>query len=334
MTDHTATDHQTPPQEPEKPKSKRHGLGRWSGASLAVGLAVAGLGAGRLGLLWPGFDVFTQLTAQFAMAALAFTAGLFLPRHKALAGLALLIAMLTAYGLWPHYVSAEPAAALSAPAGSRAIRVASFNTWRGNRTPDALEAEINRLDADVLVLTEFTSNKATMAQRLATRYPHQYGCASAVPCYLAILSKLPLSDTESSSDPVIGPGYVRARLPAAWGGLTVFGVHTLRFPYSAAQFRQMVALRRVVENAPEPRLVMGDFNATPYSRLLASFASETGLVRQTHLPSWPATFGLPQIAIDHIFSSPGVMPLSPEQIGNNAGSDHYPVSMTLAVPVP
>jgi endonuclease/exonuclease/phosphatase (EEP) superfamily protein YafD len=37
--------------------------------------------------------------------------------------------------------------------------------------------------------------------------------------------------------------------------------------------------------------------------------------------------------IDHIFASPGIRALTSESIGNNAGSDHFPVFMTLAIPV-
>ena len=56
------------------------------------------------------------------------------------------------------------------------------------------------------------------------------------------------------------------------------------------------------------------------------------LIRLTNLPSWPSLVGLPQIAIDHIFVSPGIRLLEAEQIGEAAGSDHYPVTVRIAVP--
>ena len=77
---------------------------------------------------------------------------------------------------------------------------------------------------------------------------------------------------------------------------------------------------------------MGDFNATPFSRVIQSFTQNVGLTRQTLLPSWPAQLDLPQLAIDHIFTSAGIRALGQETIGDNAGSDHYPVALTLAVP--
>jgi endonuclease/exonuclease/phosphatase (EEP) superfamily protein YafD len=77
---------------------------------------------------------------------------------------------------------------------------------------------------------------------------------------------------------------------------------------------------------------MGDFNATPFSRIPGVVEVRGNLRRITYLPSWPATFGLPQIAIDHIFISPGVRQLEAARIGEAAGSDHYPVTARIAVP--
>lgn len=333
MTEATATKIDGTENHLPSSKPKHHGLGRWSGATLALALAVAGLAAGRLGLLWPSFDVFTQLTAQFLMAFAGFALALFVPRQKTLTGIVLLIAFVLLHGMWPHYASSRPEAVAAPPPGMQALKVASFNTWRMNPTLDALEAEINRLDADVVVLTEFPPNRAALAQRLKVRYPHQHDCHALPGCHFMILSKTPLSET-GVSKPLHGYYYIRARLGPERGGVTVFGVHTLRFPFSTLQFKQAAALRKAVAASPGPLVVMGDFNTTPYSRLLGDFQDQTGLNRLTSLPTWPATWHFPQIAIDHIFASPALIPLSAEHIGNNAGSDHYPVSLTLAVPAP
>jgi len=55
--------------------------------------------------------------------------------------------------------------------------------------------------------------------------------------------------------------------------------------------------------------------------------------RLTVLPSWPALIQMPQMAIDHIFVSPDIRATQSEKIGNAAGSDHYPISIRLAVPL-
>lgn len=111
------------------------------------------------------------------------------------------------------------------------------------------------------------------------------------------------------------------------------GVHTIRFPHSQAQFRQVSEIASLIEKTPGPRLVMGDFNATPFSRILSTLASKANLQRLTWLPTWPSQAGLPQIAIDHIFISPGLKLIESPEIGEPGGSDHYPVAARIAVPL-
>ena len=68
------------------------------------------------------------------------------------------------------------------------------------------------------------------------------------------------------------------------------------------------------------------------SQLLTVLQDNANLRRLTTLPTWPSHVSLPQIAIDHIFASPGIRQLEAEQIGEPAGSDHYPVTVRIAVP--
>jgi endonuclease/exonuclease/phosphatase family metal-dependent hydrolase len=41
---------------------------------------------------------------------------------------------------------------------------------------------------------------------------------------------------------------------------------------------------------------------------------------------------MPQLAIDHVFVSPQLRVLEEPRIGRRSGSDHYPVTVTVAVP--
>ncbi len=104
----------------------------------------------------------------------------------------------------------------------------------------------------------------------------------------------------------------------------MIGVHTIRFPHSRAQFRQANVLGAMVEAMPGRKIVMGDFNATPFSRILQTVEARGNLKRLTSLPTWPSQLGLPQIAIDHILASPGIRVLVDQAIGSPSGSDHFP----------
>ncbi|MGH6855531.1 MAG: endonuclease/exonuclease/phosphatase family protein [Aestuariivirga sp.] len=322
-------DAKTNPAETRRARRKRGG-GRFEcNVGLLIGLG--GLAASRLGHLWIAFDVFSQFTLQFAAVALAFAIGRALPRGRMIAAFFLLLAGIAGIGLWPHAESRMQVTATQAAAGERAITVASFNTLYDNNQVEAVRVEIERLDADIVTLIEFGPNKHALLAALAQRYPHQAQCFASDYCHMAILSKFPLASSDSRVG-WEGPPLIMAKLGSELGGLTVIGVHTIRFPYSQAQFRQVRALADFTDTLPGNKLVMGDFNATPFSRVTATLVAQTGLARLTSLPTWPAHARLPQVALDHIFASPGIRTLDHERIGEPAGSDHYPITMKLAVP--
>ena len=299
---------------------------------LGVAVGVTGLILSRAGHLWVGFDVFSQLTLHFAIIAVAFAIGLILPRGRRMVSLLLVLAGVVALGAWPHAASLSPRVLAEPAAGERALRVASFNTLWINEDVEKVRAEIERLDADIVTLLEISPAKRGLLAQLKLRYPYQADCFASDYCNLAILSKLPIVEREGRSGGE-GPPYILARLGAEAGGLSVVGVHTIRFPHSRAQFRQAETIGAFLEKLPGHKLVMGDFNATPFSRIPGVVEVRGNLRRITYLPSWPATFGLPQIAIDHILISPGVRQLEAARIGEAAGSDHYPVTARIAVPL-
>lgn len=307
---------------------------RWigrAGCLLGIAAGAFGLLLARMSHLWVAFDVFAQFTVQFALLAAAFTVGFFLPRAKVALSLALFVALLAAYGGWPLMMQDNLLSARANPATAGSLKVLTFNTWLGNSSPDDVEAEIRRVDADVVALVEFSPRKQHLLSSLRSLYPHQAKCEGANHCAFAILSKYPLV---SSSMQMLweGPPYMHAVLGGELAGLNVFAVHTTRFPHSRAQFRQMKALSALLQQTPGPKLVMGDFNATPYSRMTGLLEQEADLTRFTSLPSWPAFIGIPQVAIDHVFASQGITAIEPPQLGHPAGSDHFPIHMRLSVP--
>ncbi|MCB1381009.1 MAG: endonuclease/exonuclease/phosphatase family protein [Alphaproteobacteria bacterium] len=295
-------------------------------------IGVGGLIASRLGQLWIAFDVFAQFTLQFAIIAAAFLVGWFMPRARLLVAFLVIICGLLTIGLWPQVATAYLQRTTPVPAGYRAITVANFNTWYSNREVDAVRAEIERLNADIITLVEVGPNKKPMLEALKSRYPHQATCFTVDYCNLAILAKFPILDHQARVG-WEGPPLMIAKFGPELGSLTVIAVHTIRFPHSRAQFRQVTALASMIEAMAGQKVVMGDFNATPFSRIITSFIRRTGLVRFSDLPTWPSHLNLPQVAIDHIFASPGIVLTSSQQVGEPSGSDHYPVTAGIAVPI-
>lgn len=319
-----------PDTKDDKPvKPRRRG---WWGIALGLVVGFAGLVASRLGYIWPDFDVIASFTVQFILVIAAFALGGLMPRFKALASLVLLVIFVAGYGAWPllrH--DNQLAAGTTAPAGTKLLRVASFNTKARNKDIAALAMEIVRLDADVVTILELTPDRASLLDLLKANYAYQFNCNTDPHCKAAIVSKHRLASTAFAGR-WDGPPYVSAKLGPEWAGVTVVGIHTQRFPNTEAHFRHARGAVKLVETIPGHVILMGDFNATPFSRIIKIIEQGTGFTRQTFLPSWPAQFGLPQLAIDHIFLSPALKPMSPVQMGEAAGSDHLPVSMVVAVP--
>lgn len=312
--------------EAKNRKRKRHR--EWGGAVFILLLGLAGLFAGRLGVLWSRFDIFAQFSVQFAILAFAGAIGLFCPRFKGLvAGLVVVMLVLT-YGAWPSLGVAVAEKQLVA--GEKRLKVAQFNLGGERLDVDAAVISLRALDADVVSMVEARGAREDLLAKLKAEYPYQISCFDTPGCDLVIVSKVSLSNIAASSSTHTVP-LIKVSLGAEYGGLVVVGVHTTRFPHITEQFSQFHAIAQSLENLKGPFLVIGDFNATPQSRVLKEFGQRLGLSINTYLPTWSATYGLPQLAIDHILTSSSLRVLSAEEAGQSAGSDHLPIALVLGV---
>jgi endonuclease/exonuclease/phosphatase (EEP) superfamily protein YafD len=319
-------DESVSPRKPRRP-------GRFACLFVFV-LALAGALAGWLGNLWIAFDVFAQFSLHFWLIAAAFGLGFLMPFGRVLTATIVLVIGILVIGSIPHLDAASSAAAdIQPPAGHRLIRLMSFNSWIENGNVEALAEEIERNDPDILLMFEFGPEKRVLKDRLRARFPYQEDCIHLEHCYMAVFSKYPIADSESHAI-WEGPPLIRATFGKELGDLTVIGTHTIRFPYLRAQLKQLGELGDLVRKLSGPRIVAGDFNATPSSRMLSVFETRSLLRRlDGFLPTWPARWQLPQLAIDHVYASEEVKSLEKVRIGGNAGSDHYPLVVRVAVPV-
>jgi len=319
------------PSEPLTPaKVVKHK--QWGGASAGLALGVLGLAAGRLGYLYPHFDVFSQFSAQCIALVVAFSFAVFVPKYKTLFGVVGTLLLLLMYSVWPHVVSTPLQTGPYALApGEHALRVAHFNTFMRNKNAVAIADEVLRLDADVVSLVEVDpSKKLLLDSLLSQRYPYRYLCDTAMWCDLILVSKYPIQEAKGLAL-WKGPPFLAAKLGGEMTGVTMLSVHTTRFPHSRAQLKQVQALAGLLETVTDQLIVAGDFNATPFSRVLTTLQNGADLTRVTQLPTWPADYQLPFLAIDHVFVSKGIRVLAEEQIGNSVGSDHFPIVVTLGI---
>ena len=292
---------------------------------VAAGLAAAAALAIQFGPVWAPLDLASHFTPQIAGVALVLALAAFSRRWWwAMLPAGLLLVPLAAI-FWGWAAHAVPPAA----ADGASFRVMAYNVFLSNPTPEKPEDVIRAADPDLVVVSEVIGRNSGFLKALADRYPYRAACPADY-CSLAVASKTPFRVAGARPDKD-HPQYIDIRVPYAGGEVRVIGVHTVTPQYQARHLRQVEALADVVTGGQGPTVVMGDFNATPFSLILRRFEHRTGLSRLTALASWPSSVDLPQVAIDHIFVSPGIAATG-VRLGEAGGSDHYPVIADLVLP--
>jgi endonuclease/exonuclease/phosphatase (EEP) superfamily protein YafD len=167
------------------------------------------------------------------------------------------------------------------------------------------------------------------------RYPYSALEPRSDPGGQAVFSRVPLADvmvTESEHWPTIS-----ARVDFAGTRLALVDVHAIGPPQGMRRHDATVdALVTLARGLPAPRVLAGDFNASPYNRTLSRIA-DLGLdsVHERRgrglAVTWPnGAHLLPPIRLDHVFVDDALVVLDVREL-EGAGSDHKPVVTDLAL---
>ena len=274
------------------------------------------------------FELVTHFRLQI-VAALAALLLVFLAR-RAYAWCLVLLAC-AALNMPPLVAYLRPAVAHAA--GSATVSFLAVNVAARNDEYAGLLETIARANADVVVLVEFTRRWSERIAVLSKDYPHQARFPRDDAFGIALLSRYPF---ETADEVALGPSSaIDARLQTPRGIVRVIGVH-LYPPVSAARARlrngQLEALAELLAPLPDPLVVLGDFNVSPYSPYLAAWLARTGLRdarRGFGLDfTWPAHFPPLGVPIDHILVSASLGVAEHRRLPA-FGSDHYPVLARL-----
>lgn len=295
--------------------------------------AVAALVQGRHWLL--------DLPACFVVQALGtLTAGavaLAFARRFRLATVWALGALLAAAAVVPAWWNAPQRLAASAAVPARSLRVLAVNLERGGEAhAEAALAAIRERDPDLLFLCELTPAwLAALAQGL-TNLPHRFVAADPGYYGTGLFARQPLERAETCTVGSAWAPAIRAVLMAPDGPIGVLGVHTPRpgrGTRCAERDRALAAIPAALLPLPPTRLVLGDFNATPWNGAFGELLAATGLVDaggDTFVPTWPSNLPWPlRVPIDHVLVTAdlGIVEVA---AGPAFGSDHLPFGGTLA----
>jgi endonuclease/exonuclease/phosphatase (EEP) superfamily protein YafD len=282
-------------------------------------------------LLLNGWTPFAYLPA-WPVAAAAVVA-----RRWRLAGVALAVVLF--HGYWT-LAPLLPRAAHAAPGAGQRLRVASANLLEVNQEPEALAAELERLDADVYFLQELSAewDELLEARGFWRRYPFNRRLITGDAFGNAIASRVPARDLA-----VFGS----AELPQMRGVLQFEGRDVELVSIHLMPPRTLDYARRyhrpgtdaVLEIARQlggrSFIIAGDFNATPDSYFAARmrrFADDAWEAAGSGFGfTWPnGMFPFPPMRLDHVFVSRDLEVVA-VSVGRGPGSDHRPVTVDLVL---
>ncbi len=298
--------------------------------------------AGYAGHWGPALEVIANFRLHLAVLSGALGMVLGLARLRRSAGLALLTTLIAAAGLGPALDLAER------PGDGRPLTLLYANLWDRNPQPQALAAMLRALDADILITSETTRSVVEGAGGLRAAYPYRLVTSGAGEALrTAIWSKFPLRDGELYLNNTVAPTAAAAIADLGGGAtLSLIGAHFSR-PFERLHQVQAEALGPIAKKLGRARLghpliVAGDFNAAPWSWVVARAAEVTGTdvlggYRVTWKGSYPTPLGpLPEPwghQIDQILLSEGI---GVEAVGTLSlpGSDHRGLLVRLRIPAP
>lgn len=259
---------------------------------------------------------------------------------------ALALALVAARRAWLSALGAATVAACwwqAAPALPEAngdgprLKVMTANVYLGSDNLSRVVALIEREAPDVVFLQEVA--ESAMPQLPVKRYPYMLVRRPIESYGVVVLSKHPFRGAETVElMPELAGHRFSHRATLEWQGreIAVGAVHLA--PPMSAEFvdvrdRLLQDTVHWVRERRLPALIVGDLNATPWSRPLKS-AAAGGMLRATSLqPTWSASWPLlpAAIPIDQVLASDGHWAVVSRDVGPAIGSDHLPVIVTLAL---
>ncbi|HMT91513.1 endonuclease/exonuclease/phosphatase family protein [uncultured Thiothrix sp.] len=209
------------------------------------------------------------------------------------------------------------------------FKILSSNVYLDNPDLNRLKILIDQEQPDVIVLLEFSPQHLAPVKTW-TAYPHQILQARSGAFGMAILSRFALSETQIITDS-LGIEHIRTQVQASQP-FQLVGFHPLP-PVSEQAYRVRDQLLQDLTKPPhqQPRIIAGDFNATPWSSAFQGLAKRGYYRSVSLLPTWPTKLrGIIGIPIDQVLASSHWQLLT-TRIGSNIGSDHYPIIVELSL---
>lgn len=215
------------------------------------------------------------------------------------------------------------------------LRVMQANVYLTNPDTKPFVEWVKKRQPDVIVVQEVPHAWKSVLESMPD-YPHHRVLPSSDSFGIAVLSKHPIESVTRPEDLSDTPS-LDARIK--WQGTVVrlIAVHPIPplTPHlSARRDARLAKLSNMLGSDTQPALLVGDFNATPWSTGGAA-VKNSGLTFASPLtPTWPSILGpLALLPLDHVAVNKQWQVVESER-GPDIGSDHYPMDATLKLVTP
>jgi endonuclease/exonuclease/phosphatase (EEP) superfamily protein YafD len=295
-----------------------------SAGATAVSAATIG---GFLGTFWWRFDLLSHFRLQYflCLAAAGMLLGL-LRKWKSATVFAVFAAVNLAIIL-PYFFGKDDAL----PDETKSFRALLVNVHTANTRYEDVRNAFLESDPDFVVLEEINQTWMQKLKSLHERYPYSDARPREDNFGIALLSKHPLVQSDIVYLGEAGVPSVFAILDLNGQQISLLGTHPVP-PASpdGAELRngQLERVATFVNSLPEPRMILGDLNVTPWSPYFRKLLAATGMKDSGKgrgiQTTWPAHVFVLRIPIDHCLVSSAIRILD-RRTGPNVGSDHYPL---------
>lgn len=220
--------------------------------------------------------------------------------------------------------------------GDPSLRVLWFNLQMGNRiATDTLADALLQTDADIIVLAE--SRPAIGLPALVSKtHPHRLGCSARASCGLLLLSRYPLKQSRIRPLTTRTERFLRVvvDLPGSDENVHLIATHLIKpWVYGFAQTEENTLHWAIAKaDNPTPTVLMGDFNAAPWSHRMRNITGRFNFRHAKHpVATWPVSAGMWGIPIDHILVRGDASITSLSSWGAALGSNHLGLIADIAL---
>lgn len=276
------------------------------------------------------FDIISSFLFQYAILLILLSSSLIILRNIKVGIAGLLIGISVIICINPFCLGND------IEAGDKKLSIASINVLSSNFDSSSVYQYIDKTSPDLFFILEYTPYWAKALQtKYGEVYPYKAEQAQWDNFGVALYSKIELHETElidftNSYFPVIS-----STILVDGKTIRVFGTH-YENPVGSNNYRvRNHQIQKTVEylQTYEAKLILGDFNTTPYSRVFKSMLDKLKVMDSRESfglsGSWPTYFKPLMIPIDHCLHS-AELNVTNRILGPEINSDHLPLYVELS----